>query len=256
MFKLASWNVNSIRVRLPQVLDWLKSTAPHLLAIQETKIVDADFPISEIEQAGYKVVFSGQKAFNGMAILSLQPMVDVITDITGIEDPQRRILAVTLGDIRILNLYVPNGESLNSLKYQYKLQWLKNMTTFLRSELQRFPKLAVLGDFNIAPDVSDIHDPDAWQDKVLFSEPERTAFKQWLELGLTDCFRLFPQADNSYTWWDYRMNAFKRNLGARIDHILVSKPLASQCRQCLIDKSPRGWERPSDHTPILAEFSF
>lgn len=253
-FTIATWNVNSLRVRLPHVLAWLAAHQVDILAIQETKVEDFDFPTTEINQAGYQVVFSGQKTYNGVAILSRQAITDVITDVTGFTDPQRRVLAVTIGDVRVINLYVPNGESVNSEKYAYKLNWLTHLRLFLESELKKHAKLIVLGDFNIAPEDQDVHDPKAWEGCVLVSDQERAALRKWMDLGLQDCFRLHPQPEKSYSWWDYRMNAFKRNRGLRIDHILASPELSIKCTKSFIDKTPREWERPSDHTPVVAEF--
>ncbi|MBI5462719.1 MAG: exodeoxyribonuclease III [Gammaproteobacteria bacterium] len=252
--KIATWNVNSLRVRLPQVLQWLESEQPDLLALQETKLTDDQFPATDFLAAGYHAVFSGQKTYNGVAILSRTPVTDIVTDIPDLEDPQRRVLAVTYGDVRLIDLYVPNGESVESDKYQYKLNWLAKLHAWLKSELQRHAKLVVVGDFNIAPADADVHDPAAWKDSVLCSEPERAALQRLLDLGLCDSFRRFEQPEKSFSWWDYRMNAFRRNLGLRIDHILASTALCEACTTCRIDKVPRGWERPSDHTPVIAEF--
>lgn len=254
MLKIATWNVNSLRVRLPHLLEWLAVHKPQVIALQETKIIDTDFPILEIAKAGYNVIFSGQKTYNGMAILSQQSGTEIIKDISELQDPQRRILAMTLGDVRIINLYVPNGQTVDSEKYRYKLDWLEKVTIFIGRELLTYPKLIILGDFNIAPDPEDVHDPAQWEGQVLFSPPERLAFKNLLSIGLSDCFRLISPSEKAYSWWDYRMNAFKRNIGLRIDHILASQVLAGHCRACYIDKTPRGWERPSDHTPVIAEF--
>ena len=254
-YKIATWNVNSLRVRLPHVLTWLERVKPDILALQETKLVDADFPVDPIRAAGYEVIYSGQRTYNGMAILSRKKVLDIMTDMPALEDPQRRLLAGCIDNIRILNLYIPNGESVDSAKYQYKLHWLKNLDVFLKAELQKYPKLIVLGDFNIAPEEIDVHDPKRWEGQVLFSEPERKAFREILQLGLKDCFRQHHAALQSYSWWDYRMNAFKRNMGLRIDHILASAELASRCDHCYIDKTPRAEERPSDHAPVVAEFT-
>ncbi len=253
--KIATWNVNSLRVRLPQVLQWLENERPDLLALQETKLTDDQFPATDLLAAGYHTVFSGQRTYNGVAILSRAPVTDVVTDIPGLNDPQRRVLAVTYGEVRLIDLYVPNGESVESDKYQYKLDWLDKLHAWLKTELERHPKLAVVGDFNIAPADADVHDPEAWRGSVLFSEPERAAFQRLLDLGLCDSFRRFDQPEKSFTWWDYRMNAFRRNLGLRIDHILASKVLCDSCAVCRIDKEPRKWERPSDHAPVIAEFA-
>lgn len=254
-FKIATWNVNSLRVRLPHVLTWLADIKPDVLALQETKLPDADFPFTEIEQAGYTAFSFGQKTYNGVAILSRKKIADVITDIPDLADPQRRILGASIGDIRILNLYVPNGESVTSEKYQYKLGWLKQLDIFLQRELKQHPKMIVLGDFNIAPEEIDVHDPKFWDGQVLFSGPERKAFREMLQLGFRDCFRLHAPSEKSFTWWDYRLGAFRRNMGLRIDHILASTALSARCVKCTIDKTPRGWERPSDHAPVVAEFA-
>jgi exodeoxyribonuclease-3 len=251
--KIATWNVNSLRVRLPQVLDWLATNQPDVIAIQETKTVDEEFPLAAIQDAGYRAVFSGQKTYNGVAILSRAEAQDTITDPANLSDPQRRILAATFEDIRVVDLYVPNGSEVGSDKYAYKLDWLAKMRDFLADELSRHPKLVVLGDFNIAPEDRDVHDPEAWREKILCSTPEREAFRSWLELGLTDAFRLFPQEEASFSWWDYRAAGFRRNLGLRIDHILLAQPLATACRSCIIDKTPRKLERPSDHAPVIAD---
>lgn len=251
--KIATWNVNSLKVRLPQVLDWLKGHAPDALCLQETKLEDQNFPRAEIEAAGYVPQFSGQKTYNGVAVLTRTAAADPLAAIPGFDDPQKRVLAVTVGGVRLINLYVPNGEAVTSDKYRYKLAWLEALTAWLRDELARHPRLAVLGDFNIAPEAQDVHDPKQWEGQVLFSEPERAAFGALLSLGLKDAFRLFPQPEKSYTWWDYRMNAFRRNLGLRIDHILLSPALASACTACSIDREPRKAERPSDHAPLVAE---
>lgn len=255
MLKIATWNVNSLRVRLPQVLEWIAIESPDVLALQETKLIDPDFPIEAINQAGYQVVFSGQKTYNGVAILSRKPMVDIVVDIPELHDPQRRVLCATWDDVRILNIYVPNGESVDSEKYIYKLNWLSHLDLFIKKELQRYPKMIILGDFNIAPEAIDVHDPAAWEGCVLFSDKERAAFQDMLKIGFKDSFRLHSQPEKMFSWWDYRMNAFKRNLGLRIDHILASDVLATQCNRCYIDKMARVVERPSDHAPVIAEFS-
>lgn len=256
MLKIATWNVNSLKVRLPHVLQWAAEVQPDILALQETKCIDDAFPIADIQAAGYQVVFSGQKTYNGVAILSKLAAVDVIKDIPDFDDHQRRVLAATYGDVRVLNLYVPNGKSVASEKYEYKLRWLKRLTAFVSQELQRHSKLVVLGDFNIAPEARDVHDPQLWEGKVLFSAPERAALQDLLATGLSDSFRLFPQEDKQYSWWDYRMVAFRRNIGLRIDHVLISAALRERCVACRIDKAPRKWERPSDHAPVIAEFDF
>lgn len=252
-FKIATWNVNSLRVRLPHVLQWLASEQPDVLAIQETKLIDENFPAAEILQAGYQVVFSGQPTYNGVAILSRETITEVETSFFG-EDPQRRSLAATINGIRIFNLYVPNGESVGSEKYQYKLAWLRTISAVLAEQLKTYPRMIILGDFNIAPEDRDVYDPVEWAGRVLFSDLERAMFQEILRHGFKDCFRLHEQPEKSFSWWDYRLNAFKRKMGLRIDHILASEDLAKKCTSCIIDKDPRGWERPSDHTPVVAEF--
>ncbi|MEI7456218.1 MAG: exodeoxyribonuclease III [Nitrosomonadales bacterium] len=253
--KLATWNVNSLKVRLPQVLDWLAANPVDVLCLQETKQQDADFPDTELAAAGYQSVFIGQKTYNGVAILSREAASDVQTGIPGFEDEQKRVIAATFGDIRVVDVYIPNGQSPDSDKYQYKLGWLAALHDWLKEELVRYPKLVLLGDYNIAPEDRDVHDPAAWVGNVLVSEPERDAFKALLALGLTDSYRLFEQADKTFSWWDYRMMGFRRNLGMRIDHILISAPLVAQCKSCIIDKAPRKLERPSDHTPVVVELA-
>ncbi|HLF97003.1 MAG TPA: exodeoxyribonuclease III [Methylococcaceae bacterium] len=254
--KIATWNVNSLRVRLPQALDWLDAQQPDLLALQETKLTDPDFPGEEVAARGYLSLFSGQKTYNGVAILSREPGSEVLVDLPGLEDPQRRVLAATFGAVRLVNFYVPNGSEVGSDKYAYKLDWLEKAAAFLAAERARHPRLAVMGDFNIAPEDRDVHDPEAWREKILCSTPERDAFRTLLALGLQDAFRLFEQPEDSFSWWDYRAAAFRRNLGLRIDHILLSPELASRCRSCIVDKAPRKLERPSDHAPVVAEFDF
>ena len=252
--KLVTWNVNSLKVRLPHVLDWLAEHQPDVLCLQETKQEDVNFPAAELAAAGYQTVFSGQKTYNGVAILSKTPATNVVTAIPSYLDPQKRVLAATIGGVRIVNLYIPNGQSVDSDKYQYKLSWLEALTDWLKEELAQHPRLAMLGDFNIAPEEADVYDPKVWEGQVLFSPPEREAFQRWISLGLVDSFRLFEQAEKSYSWWDYRMNAFRRNMGCRIDHILLSPALAETCTSCMIDKVARKAERPSDHAPVMAEF--
>ena len=292
--KLATWNVNSLKVRLPHVLDWLAANPVDVLCLQETKQQDSDFPQAELQAAGYHSVFSGQKTYNGVAILSRASASDVQYGIPDHADEQKRVIASTFtfasgsiakvkqgGDeqttqtvqlarpgvseeantvspkqsdrIRVVCVYVPNGQSVDSDKYQYKLAWLIALHDWLKQELTRYPKLVLLGDYNIAPEDRDVHDPITWQGNVLVSEPERQQFKNMVQLGLRDSFRLFEQAEKSFTWWDYRMMAFRRNHGLRIDHILISEPLVAQCKSCVIDKTPRKLERPSDHAPVVVE---
>lgn len=247
-FKIATWNINSLRVRLPHILEWLEKEKPDVLALQELKMEDKDFPVEVFKNLNYHVSFSGQKTYNGVGIISRAEITDPeMPDI----DEQRRILAVTVQGVRVVNIYVPNGESVESQKYQYKLNWLAHLKNYLHQSLVKYPKLIVLGDFNIAPEDQDVYEPDLWRDKVLFSEPEKKALKEITGLGLLDSFRLFPQEPKSYSWWDYRAVAFRRNIGLRIDLILVSEDLKKSCESCVIDKLPRGWERPSDHTPVV-----
>ena len=250
--KLVTWNVNSLKVRLPHVLEWLQANPVDVLCLQETKLTDDKFPIAEINAAGYQVVFSGQKTYNGVAILSRHPISDVVKNNPLFPDEQQRIIAATISGLRIVCAYIPNGQSVGSDKYEYKLRWLDGLINWLTSELQQHPKLALLGDYNIAPEDADVHDPAAWEGQVLVSEPERAAFKKLCALNLQDAFRLFPQAEKLYSWWDYRQMAFRRNRGMRIDHILLSPPLSAICTACEIDKLPRKWEQPSDHTPVIA----
>ncbi len=255
MLKIASWNVNSLNVRLPHVLAWCDAARPDILALQETKLVDERFPVDDLMQAGYNSVFSGQKTYNGVAILSREAATDSVTDIDGLDDPQRRILAATIGGIRIIDLYVVNGSEVGSDKFAYKLHWLEQVTNFIAREMQEHEQVVVLGDFNIAPDDRDVHDPEAWREKILCSTPEREALQRILDLGLVDTFRLFEQEEKTWSWWDYRAAAFRRNLGLRIDLVLASKALAEVCTASCIDKEPRRQERPSDHAPAVAEFN-
>lgn len=254
-FKIATWNVNSLRVRLPHLVEWLNQATPDVVALQETKLEDKNFPVAEIQQAGYQVVYSGQKTYNGVALLSRVPITDVITDIPDLDDHQRRILIATINNVRVVNLYVPNGSSVDSEKYFYKLNWLEKLTAFIKQQLQQYPQLVVLGDFNVAPEDRDVHDPKLWEGQVLVSERERQALQKIMSLPLHDSFRLFNQEAGQYSWWDYRMGAFRRNHGLRIDHILISQSLVSKSISCVIDKVPRAWERPSDHTPVINTFN-
>lgn len=253
--KIASWNVNSLRVRLPQVLQWLDTARPDVLAIQETKTEDRNFPVAELQAAGYHTAFSGQPTYNGVAILSRDPVEVFATALPEFDDPQKRVLGARINDVAILDLYVPNGQSPDSDKYRYKLDWLAQLELWLKALLTEHPQLVMLGDFNIAPEDRDVHDPAAWIGQVLVSEPERAAFRGLLAHGLTDSFRLHEQGSGHYSWWDYRAAGFRRNQGLRIDHILLSTPLAGRCAAAGIDRNPRGWERPSDHTPVHVELS-
>ncbi len=258
--KIATWNVNSIKVRLPQVLDWLATNQVDALCLQELKVDQDKFPIDAFNDQGYQAVWAGQKTYNGVAIISKQAGQDVVRNIPGFEDPQQRIIAATYphGDstdgstVRLISAYCPNGQSIDSDKYQYKLNWYQALTSWLKNEIERYPELAILGDYNIAPSDEDVHNPQKWAGQVLVSEPERCALKALLDLGLTDAYRLFEQQPKSFSWWDYRLNGFKRNAGLRIDHILLSQPLVPRCTACVIDVGPRGNEQPSDHAPVIA----
>ncbi len=252
--KIATWNVNSLRVRLPHLRDWLLAAQPDVVGIQETKCVDEQFPYAELEAVGYVSAHNGQKTYNGVALLSRTPLEDVSRDLPGFEDEQKRIIAATVSGVRIINAYVVNGQALGSDKYAYKLRFLAALKDYVAAELQRHPNLVVIGDYNIAPAAEDTHDPASWEGQILCSEPERDGLRALLALGLRDSFRLFEQPPESFTWWDYRQAAFRRNMGLRIDHILASTPLATRCVRCDVDKAPRKLERPSDHAPVVAEF--
>lgn len=254
MFRIATWNVNSLRVRLPHVLDWLQTENPDVLALQEIKLPDENFPKEEFAALGYQVICSGQKTYNGVATISKTTPGNFITALPDFADPQKRVLCAEINGITVLNLYVPNGSEVGSEKYAYKLEWFSHLHPLVKNLVSTNQGLVVLGDFNVAPADCDVHDPVAWEGSVLVSEPERAEFKKLLAAGLSDSFRLFEQAQDSYSWWDYREGAFRRNRGLRIDHILVSQNLAAACTGCRIDKRPRGLERPSDHVPVIADF--
>lgn len=255
MLKLASWNVNSLKIRLEQVIQWLDTTGVDILALQETKLIDEQFPLQRFTDLGFHVVFSGQKTYNGVAIISKHPITEVVTDIPDLDDPQRRILAATTAGIRIVNLYVPNGAAVDTDKYAYKLMWLTKVTQFIKQQLNGYTRLAVVGDFNIAPEDIDVHDPEEWKECVLVSPLERQAFAEIVTLGLVDSFRKSNPDVQLFSWWDYRAAAFRRNRGLRIDHILMSKMLYEACSESSIDKEPRRAERPSDHTPVWASIA-
>jgi exodeoxyribonuclease-3 len=252
--KIATWNVNSLKVRLPHLQDWLTSANPDVIALQETKTEDAHFPLQAIQDAGWHAVFMGQKTYNGVALISRQAPSDVTLGIPDFNDDQKRVIAGTYGETRVIGAYVPNGQSLDSDKYQYKLSWLKAFNDYVKQTLARWPKTVVVGDYNIAPEDRDVHDPKAWEGAVLVSPPEREAFQSLLALGLSDGMRLFDQPEPTFTWWDYRAAGFRRNLGLRIDHILISQALVPLCTACEVDKAPRKLERPSDHAPVWATF--
>ena len=253
--KIATWNVNSLKVRLAQVIDWLARMQPDVLALQETKTPDDSFPLAEFEAVGYQASYSGQKTYNGVAVLSKSAQSHPVTDIPELDDPQRRILAVSVERVRIVNLYVVYGQEVGSEKFDYKLHWLEQVRKYLRAELVEYPNLVVLGDFNIAPEDRDVHDPKLWHEKILCSSREREALRKLLAEGLVDVFRNFDQPQKSFSWWDYRAAAFRRNRGLRIDLILASNALAEHCTAAVIDTAPRTHDRPSDHAPVYAEFS-
>jgi exodeoxyribonuclease-3 len=253
--KIATWNVNSLNVRLPHVLEWLTTAKPDVLVLQEIKQVSEAFPGDTFAEAGYQSAVNGQKTYNGVAVVSRNPSTDHVCDFPGFDDPQRRMLASTIDDVRIVNLYVPNGQSVGSEKYEYKLSWLAALRDFLRDELKSHDRLVVLGDFNIAPDDRDVYDPEKWGDDILCSPLERQALGEVLELGLTDVYRNFEQPEKAFSWWDYRRAGFQRNAGLRIDLILANDAMNAACQSSYIDREPRTWERPSDHTPVIAEFS-
>jgi len=242
-------------VRLPHLLDWLAAAQPDVACLQETKTEDRNFPRGEIERAGYQAVYCGQKAYNGVAILARTAPEDVQHGIPHFPDDPKRVIAATVGGVRILCLYAPNGEAPGTDKYAYKLRWYHALTAWLREELPRRARLAVLGDLNIAPEPRDVHDPKRWEGKIHFSQPERAAFREVIGAGVSDAFRLFDQPEKQFTWWDYRLMAFQRGWGLRIDHILLAPALAAKCSSCAIDLEPRKRERPSDHAPVIAELS-
>ena len=236
------------------MLAWCSAASPDILALQETKLPDERFPADELFEAGYHSLFSGQKTYNGVAILSREEGSDMLTDVPGLDDPQRRILAATYGDVRVIDLYVVNGSEVGSEKFTYKMHWLQKVTDFIAAEMAAHENVIVLGDFNIAPEDRDVHDPEAWRGKILCSKQERDALTKMMAFGLIDTFRLFEQEERTWSWWDYRMNAFRRKMGLRIDLVLASKPLAERCSAAYVDREPRTQERPSDHTPVIAEF--
>lgn len=253
--KIATWNVNSLNVRLAHVIDWLGTAKPDVLVLQEIKQVTEAFDADAFRDLGYHAIASGQKTYNGVAVVSRDVATDPLTDFPGFDDPQRRILASTIDGVRVINLYVPNGSSVGSEKYRYKLSWLQALRGFLEGELAEHEKLVVLGDFNIAPDDRDVYDPEKWGDDILCSPPEREALQALLDLGLSDVFRQFDQPEKTFSWWDYRAAGFRRNAGLRIDLILASGALSENCTASYIEREPRTWERPSDHTPVVAEFA-
>ena len=251
--RIATWNVNSLSVRLPQVLDWLQAQSADVLALQETKLTDERFPHAELLAAGYHSVCFGQPAYNGVALLSRVPATEVQRGIPGFDDPQARVIAATFGEVRVVGAYFPNGQAPDSDKFAYKMRWLEALQTWLATELEHHANVALVGDFNIAPEDRDVYDPVAWAGQIHCTPEERAHFASLLGLGLFDAFRAFDQAPRSWSWWDYRNLAFRKNQGLRIDHILLSQSLSAALRHCVIDKVPRKNERPSDHAPVVAD---
>ena len=251
--RIATWNVNSLSVRLPQVLDWLAANPVDALGLQELKLTDDKFPHMAFEEAGYKAVSHGQKTYNGVAWITRDTGRDVVCNIPGFDDEQARVIAATIDDVRVVCAYCVNGEAVDSDKYRYKLEWFARLHAYLAAERERHPKLVLTGDFNIAPDDRDVHDPAAWAGQILCSDAERSAFQRLQALGLHDSFRLFEQPEKTFSWWDYRMLGFQKNLGLRIDHVLLSRPLAELCSAAGVDRAPRKLERPSDHAPVWTE---
>lgn len=253
--KLATWNVNSLTMRLPHVLTWLAANPVDVLCLQELKLTDDKYPLAALQEAGYQSAVFGQKTYNGVAVLSRWPVSDVQLGVPDLQDDQRRALALTSGGVRVVCLYVPNGQAVGTDKYAYKLDWLEQTRGWLARELAAHERLVVMGDFNVAPEDRDVHSPQRWEGQVLVSPAERQAFRALLDLGLSDAFRLFEQPEKVFSWWNYGALGFPRNWGLRIDHVLVSPTLAGECQSCHVDTSPRRHERPSDHAPVVAEFS-
>ncbi len=251
--KVATWNVNSLRVRLPHLLDWLARAQPDVVGLQELKCTDEQFPRAELEAAGWHIASNGQKTYNGVAILSRHPVENVQRDMPGFGDEQKRVIAATIKGVRIVNVYVVNGQAVGSEKYAYKLRWLAALKDFLATELAAHPALAVMGDFNIAPTPEDTHDPAQWEGQILCSEAEREGLRALLELGLQDAHAVAQSKEGHFTWWDYRQAAFQRDLGLRIDHILLSQALSSSAQRWAVDTAPRKLERPSDHAPVVTQ---
>lgn len=258
LMKIASWNVNSLKVRQPQVLQWLQGAEETVIGLQELKQEDDAVDHAGFEALGYRILSNGQKTYNGVALVypaQWAEPTEIVDALPGFEDHQRRVLAATFGDLRVINLYVVNGEAVGSEKYDYKMRWLEALKIWVGQELERYPRLVVMGDFNIAPADADVYDPEAWHERILCSSPERAHLNALLKLGLHDSFRLFDQPEKSYSWWDYRSMGFRRNRGLRIDLILISEALKEEVCQAGIDKEPRGWERPSDHAPAWIDLS-
>lgn len=254
--QIATWNVNSLNVRLPHVLAWLEKNPVDVLALQELKQTDDKFPAAELADAGYQSVSNGQPTYNGVALLARAPLQDPVADIPGFADEQKRVIAASVNGVRVVCVYCPNGAALDSDKYPYKLEWFEKLRDYLAAELKNHEKLIVVGDYNVAPRPEDTHDPAKWEGGILCSPPERAALQALLDLGLTDTWRLFPDREERrrFTWWDYRNGGWARNAGLRIDHLLASKALAEHCRECKAHVGERGRKRPSDHVPVVAEF--
>ena len=244
-----------MNVREPHVIEWLQAHEPDVLVLQEIKQLTEKFPTDALQAKGYHSIASGQKTYNGVAVVSKTPALDAVFDFPDLDDPQRRILASTVDGVRIIDLYIPNGSEVGSDKYAYKLNWLQSLQRFLKAELEIHERLVVLGDFNIAPADADVHDPEKWGEDILCSPPERKALSDIYALGLSDVFRKFEHPEKTFSWWDYRAAGFRRNAGLRIDLILTSDAMTERCTASYVDKEPRGWERPSDHTPVVAEFN-
>jgi exodeoxyribonuclease-3 len=255
LLKLATWNINSLGVRLPQVLAWLESAQPDVLVLQETKLVDAKFPREELKAAGWHAVFHGQPTYNGVALLSRSEPIDVVKNIPAHGDAAARVIAATVGGVRVIGAYIPNGQAPGSEKFAYKMVWLDTLRAWVAAELAAHPRLVLMGDYNIAPEDCDVHDPVLWEGQIHCTPEERAHFRALLALGLHDAFRLFEQPPKLYSWWDYRMLAFPKNRGLRIDHILVSEALRPRVTACSIDRQPRKNERPSDHAPVIVEIA-
>ena len=249
--QLATWNVNSLGVRLPQLLDWLAAHPVDAIVLQETKLTDDKFPHAELLAAGYHAQWFGQKTYNGVALLSRTPATDVLRNLPGLADEQARVITGTVAGVRVIGAYFPNGQAPDSDKFVYKMAWLDALQKHVADELSRHPHVVLMGDFNIAPEDRDVYDPVAWAGQIHCTPQERAHFQALLDQGMVDAFRLFEQAPKSWSWWDYRNLAFRKNQGLRIDHILVSEALRSQVQACAIDKLPRKNERPSDHAPVV-----
>ncbi len=253
--KISTWNVNSLNVRIEHVCSWISDKQPDVLCLQETKTVDEKFPQERFRELGYFSRYAGQKTYNGVAIVARSEILKpVVTDFPAYQDPQRRLLAANIDNIRVVNVYIPNGKEVGSDKYQYKLEWLGHLLNFIKGEIQQHEHVVLTGDYNIAPTDDDVYAPEEWEGKILCSEPERSMFRSLVDTGLHDSFRKFDQPEKSYSWWDYRQAAFRRDMGMRIDHILASDAMNDKCIACDIDKEPRTWERPSDHTPVMATY--